>query len=249
MGEEPRPQIIHKNLGAIFRRGGAIVSVLSSHHDLSFSIIKRKHITLEPKPNYLTMTDLLQKTSTEDDCTTDCYSSVTKSVDYSVIITAVRPTGYDHQVEDDNFSVARIGDLSRHAEDLKDLCDDNETRLLLFQSSLDLFSDVRGPKPKSEQVEVSPCPINKTVTKAETIDETPKETPKPEAQMKKKRSALKSCLRVRVEQGTCSTDEDVTAELSLKSGRGKSVDFSDVTVRTFACRLGDNPSASKYTTS
>lgn len=167
----------------------------------------------------------------------------------------------------ENFSVARSKDFSGHA-DLKDLCDHIETRLLLFQSSLDLFSDARdhsSRKPKPEQVEVS-RPIE-TVTITETIDE----TPKPTAQMKKKKgSALKSCLRV--EQGTsCSTDGDVTAELSLTSGQGKSVDsprstvnfsqcdpqddddaggrsgvdFSEVTVRTFTCRLGDNPSTSK----
>ena len=217
------------------------------------------------------MTDLMLKTkhgtcsSAEDDCTTtgDCCSSSTKSVDYSVVNTEVCPTGYDHQVEDDDFSVARSEDLSRHAY-LKDLCIHIETRLLLFQSSLDLFSDVRGPKPKSEQaVEVSPRPINETVTKAETIDETPKDSSKLTSQSKKK-STLKGCLRVRAEQGTCSTDEDVvTAELGLTLGRGKSVnpeddvqadnksgvDFSDVTVRTFACRLGDNPSASKHTIS
>jgi hypothetical protein len=210
------------------------------------------------------MTDLILKT-TDDDCTTsDCYS-VTKSVNYSVV-TAVSPTG-DDQVVNDNFLVAMSEDYSGHA-DLKDLSDHIETRLLLFQSSLDLFSDVRGPKPKSKQVEAS-RPI-KTVTKAETIDE----TPKAKAQMKNKKSALKSCLRA--EQETCSTDGDVTSELSLASGQGKSldlsrsstvntfqsdpeddvqaddrsgVDFSEVTVRTFACRLGDNPSASKYSTS
>ena len=225
------------------------------------------------------MTDLILQieqgtcySCTEDECITD-----------SVIEAEVSsPTGGDdHQeVEDDNFSVAGSENFFRHT-DLKDLCDDHiDARLLLFQSSLGLFSDVRGAKYKSDQVlEVSPRPI-----KTEMIAETPKETPKPEAQMKKKRSALKSCLSFKVEQGTCSTDGDFTAELSLTSGRGKSVDFSsgstvntfhcdpeddvqaddrsddaqaddrsgvdfsEVTVRTFACRLGDNPSTSKYTT-
>jgi hypothetical protein len=199
------------------------------------------------------MTDLILKKERKDDCTTtsDCHSLVTKSVNNSVI-TAVSPTGDDYLVEDDTFSAARSGDWSRHA-DVKGLCDHVETRLLLFQSSLDLFSDVRSPKPKSEQVEVS-RPINKIVTKAETIDQ----TPQPAAQQKKKKSALKSCLRV--EQGTCSTDEDFSGNIvntfqqwdqedDVQADDRNSVDFSEVTVRTFACRLGDNPSASKYTTS
>jgi hypothetical protein len=196
----------------------------------------------------------------------------------------------DHQEEHASFPVApRSEDSSRHT-DLEDLCDEHidTTSLLLFQSSLDLFKDVRSLdsfkdvrgslEPKSEQVEVYYRPI-----KAETINETPKETPKSGAQRNKKKSVLKSCLSFRVEQGTCSTDGDFTAELSLTSGRGrKSVDisertvntfrcypdndvqaddksdedvqaddrrgvgFSEVTVRTFVCRLGDNPSTSKY---
>ena len=234
------------------------------------------------------MTDLIleieQRTGysyTEDECNTDSVSEAAE----------VSPTGGDdHQeVEDDNFSVAGSKEFSRRL-DLKDLCDDHvDARLFLFQSSLGLFSDVRGPKPKSEQVEVSPCPI-----KTETIAETPKETPKPEAPVKKKKFALKSCLSFKVDRGTCSSDGDFTADLSLTSGRWKSVDlssgstvntfhcnpeddvqaddmsgsvqaddrnddaqadvrsgvyFSEVTVRTFACCLGDNPSTSKYTTS
>jgi hypothetical protein len=177
-------------------------------------------------------------------------------------------------VEDDNFSVARSERFTAAIdEDLKELCGQIETRsrLLLVQSSLDLYNGVRVPEPKSEQVEV-PRPIKTAVVvKAERIDE----TPKPAAQ-KKKQFVLKSCLVL--EQGTCSTDGDTTAELSFTSsgGRGKSVDFSEstrmnalqfdreddsqtddrsrvdfseVTVITFACRLGDNPSVSKYSIS
>jgi hypothetical protein len=167
-------------------------------------------------------------------------------------ITAVTKTSCttvhdDHQEEDANFPVAKSEDCSRHT-DLEELCSEHidTPRLLLFQSSLDLFKDVRsfdlfkdgrGLEPKSEQVEVYYRSI-----KSGTIDETPKETPKPGAQMKKN-SVLKSCLNFRVEQGTCSTDGDFTAELSLNDSRF--VDFSEVTVRTFVCRLGDNPSTSK----
>jgi hypothetical protein len=270
-----------------------IFCVLSSHtFKLRRFILGHKtktHITLPPKPTSLTMTDFILKTeqgktcttSTEDDCTTSDCSSVAKSVDYSEL-TAVSSFFVslpgDDQVEDaDNFSVARSEDFSCIDEDLKELCCQIESRLLLFQSSLDLFSDVRDPKPKqSEQVEeVPPRPI-KTVllVKAETIDE----TPKPAAQKKKKQSAAsKSCLRSQHEQGACSIDLDTTAELSLASSRGrggKSIDFSDestsntfqfdeeddsqaddrsrvdfsaVTVITFACRLGNNPSVSKCT--
>jgi hypothetical protein len=234
-------------------------------------------MTLAPKSNFLTMTDLTLKTEqqgtysscAEDDCTTsDCYS-VTKSVDHSVI-TAVSSTGDDHG-EDDNFSVATNEDFPCSEQDfLEDLCCDHhiETRLLLFQSSLDLFHDVGDRKPNSEQVEVS-RPI-KTVAKAETLDKTTKETAK---------SVLMGCLKV-LEQETYSTDTDAdtvftASELSVTSGRGdtvdflgrtvttfecypeddvqeaddtvRGVDFAEITVRTFACRLGDNPSTSKYT--
>ena len=156
------------------------------------------------------MTELIPKTeqetyysSKEDDCTTsDCYSE-TKSVDYSVSAAVSFTTG-DEQVEDDNFSVVRSKD-SLGSEDLNNICDHIESSLLLFQSSMDLFGDVRGSgEPKSEQAEVS-HPIKNELTKAETtVHNTPKETPKPTAQAKKK-----SCLKV--EQGTCSTDGDVTA--------------------------------------
>jgi hypothetical protein len=211
----------------------------------------------------------------EDNCPTCDSYSVTKSVDYSVI-TADSPTG-DEQVEDhNNFSVATNEDFPGREDLLEDLCCRGhiETRLLLLQSSLDLFHDVGGAsKPKSEQVDEASRPI-KTVTKTETIDKTTNETPTP---------ALMSCLKV-LQQETYSTDTDTdtdtdftVSELSFKSGRGKTVDcfrrtgttfecypedgvlevaddvvrgvdFAEITVRTFACRLGDNPSTSKYTT-
>jgi hypothetical protein len=99
--------------------------------------------------------------------------------------------------------------------------------------SLDLFRDVRDPEPK---VEVSGS-IKTDVPKAETIDETPT------VQMKNIKSALTTFLRV--EQGTCSTDSDFTAELSLTSRWGESVDFSGSTssVNAFQCDPEDNAQA------
>lgn len=218
------------------------------------------------------MTELIAKieqgtyySSAEGDCTNSDCCSETKSVDYSVI-KALRPTTGDERVV--MSSKDYLG-----SEDLNDICDHIESSLLLFQSSMDLFSDVRGiGEPKSEQGEVS-HPIKNELTKAETtVDKTPKETPKPKAYQIKKKSCLKA------EQGTCSTDGDVTAEFSLTSGWAESaldlsgntvnrppfqgcnpeddvqaddrsvVKFSEVTVRNFACRLGDNPSTSKCTT-
>jgi hypothetical protein len=220
------------------------------------------------------MTELTLKTeqqgtyfsSAEDDCTASDSYSVANSLDISVISTD-SPTG-DEQVEDD-FSIATNEDFPGSEDLLEDLCccGHIETRLLLFQSSLDLFHDVGGAsKPKSEQVDEASRPI-KTVTKAETIDKTTK-------------PALMSCLKV-LEQETCSSDTETATEtdftvsdLSLTSGRGKTVDcfrrtgtafecypeddvlevaddvvrgvdFAEITVRTFACCLGDNPSTSK----
>ena len=211
----------------------------------------------------------LYSSSIEDACgsTGECYC-----VDCSVITAAASPPTGNEAAKDDNFSAVVTSDDLPRSDDLEDLCDCIETRLLLFQSSFDLFSDVRGSNPKSEQVEVF-RPIQ-SAAKAETIDT----TPKPTAQTKKKKSALKSCLKI-LEQGTCSVDEDLTADTSITlSGRRKSVvtstfqcypeddvqaddkgdeveatdgmrgvHFAEITVRTFACRLGDNPSTSKYT--
>jgi hypothetical protein len=87
---------------------------------------------------------------------------------------------------------------------------------------------------------ISPDQDDSSITQAETIDK----TSKPTAPTKKKKSALKSCFKVLlVEQGTCSTDGDLTAELSQPriTTTGESVDFSGRTVTsTFQCYPEDD---------